>query len=185
MKKQIERRRRQLVASHKTHAKLVALFRRCAKREITSKQFYEALPKFWSAELGNRLQGAGWERMGKDSDFRALSHSFVRIIDAGDDVRDDVVVEEMDALAEQKVSSRKAFLSEMLCLSFPDQYPILNQPVHDYLADIDFHAPRGASEGTRYFDLAKKLRVSLLQNPSHPAKTLAELDTVIWLKYHR
>jgi hypothetical protein len=27
------------------------------------------------------------------------------------------------------------------------------------------------------------MRNSLLQNPNHPAKNLAELDTVIWLKY--
>jgi hypothetical protein len=45
--------------------------------------------------------------------------------------------------------------------------------------------PRRSSEGARYFDLAKKLRESLRQNPNYPAKNLAVLDTVIWRKYHK
>lgn len=48
---------------------------------------------------------------------------------------------------------------------------------------VKFKAPRGASEGARYVDLAKKLRFSLLQNPKHPAKNLAEIDAVIWLAF--
>lgn len=71
----------------------------------------------------------------------------------------------------------------MLCLEYPDQYPVLNKPVHNYLKSIKFNAPRGASEEARYIDLAKKLRYSLLQNPNHPARNLAELDTVIWLAF--
>jgi hypothetical protein len=31
--------------------------------------------------------------------------------------------------------------------------------------------------------LALALRRSLRQNPNHPAKNLAELDTIIWLAY--
>jgi hypothetical protein len=137
-------------------------------------------PSLWSASVGNRLQGAGWERQGKASDFQALSQSFLRILETSDADRDDVVVEEIDDLRENGVSTRGAFLSEMLCLAFPRDYPVLNTPVRDYLKAIKFRAPRGATEGARYLDLAKKLRLSLLQNPEHPAKSIAELDTVIW-----
>lgn len=96
-----------------------------------------------------------------------------------------MVVEEIDRLKNLKVPTRRAFLSEMLCLAFPEDYPLLNRPVQTYLSDIKFKAPKGASEGSSYFDLAKKLRFSLLQNPNHPAKNLAELDAVIWLKYRK
>jgi hypothetical protein len=71
----------------------------------------------------------------------------------------------------------------MLCLRFPTEYPVLNNPVKAYLVDVQFSGPRGASEGVHYIDLARKLRKSLIDNPSHPAKNLAELDTVIWLAY--
>jgi hypothetical protein len=111
-----------------------------------------------------------------------LSQSFVKILDASSDDRDDVVVEEIDRLAERQIATRKAFLSEMLCLRFPEEYPVLNKPVQDYLNEIEFKAPRGASEGVRFVDLARKLRFSLLQNRDHPAKNLAELDTIIWLE---
>jgi hypothetical protein len=71
----------------------------------------------------------------------------------------------------------------MLSLRFPSEYPVLNEPVWRYLKDVKYKAPRKASEGARFIFLATTLRSSLLQNPDHPAKNLAELDTVIWLAY--
>ena len=182
-KAQVLRRRKQLKSYEKYKNKLVNLFRRCVSRQITSEEFYEELPNIWGYEFNNRLQGSGWERKGKGSNFRELSQSFLNIYDAPRSDRDDVVAEEIDRLKNIKVVTRKAFLSEMLCLAFPSEYPVLNKPISDYLKDIAFSAPRGASEGSKYIDLAKKLRFSLLQNKKHPAKNLAELDTVIWLAY--
>ena len=180
---QINNRREQLASYRKHKSGLIRLFRRCAAGGISSLEFYNQLPRHWSHDNNDRLQGAGWEILGKHSDFKLLSESFLRILAANNDDRDDVVVEEIDNLAEKGVVTRKAFLSEMLCLEFPDRYPILNQPVQNYLRKIKFTAPRGASEGARYKDIATKLRSSLLQNPSHPAKNLAELDTVICLVF--
>ena len=71
----------------------------------------------------------------------------------------------------------------MLCLQFPADYPVLNKPVAKYLSAVKFKAPRKASEGVRYVDLAKKLRFSLLQNPDYPAQNLAELDVIIWKEH--
>lgn len=182
-KERIESRRANLAAYEKVQRGLTGLFRRCASRKISSEQFFQELPSYWSRDAGDRLQGRGFERTGKDSDFQALSRSFLRILDATDQDRDDVVTLEIDRLREQKVPTRTAFLSEMLCLRFPEEYPVLNGPVWHYLKHVKFKGPRGASEGAYYIDLAIKLRSSLLQNPGHPAKNLAELDTVIWLAY--
>jgi len=183
MKERIESRRKNLAVYKKQRNGLTALFRRCARGQIKSGSFYQELVKHWGPEIGDRLQGRGWEINGKHSDFSALSQSFVKILDAADDDRDDVVREEIDRLKEQDVPTRGAFLSEMLCLRFPEEYPVLNQPVQAYLRAVEFKAPRLASEGARFIDLAKKLRFSLLNDPDHPAKNLAELDTVIWLAY--
>ena len=59
----------------------------------------------------------------------------------------------------------------------------LEQPVQDYLRAVKYKPPRLASEGARFIFLSKTLRSSLLSNPDHSAKNLAELDTVIWLEY--
>ena len=179
----IVKRRRALVRYRKHEKGLMELFRKCASREVPSEGFYARLPDYWSYELNDRLQGPGFERTAKNSDFQELSKSFVKIIDADSEDRDDVVAEEIDRLAAEEVPTRAAFLSEMLCLKFPTLYPVLNKPVKSYLVAIAFRPPRGASEGARYVDLAQKLRHSLLQNPDHLAKNLAELDIVIWLKY--
>lgn len=182
-KQQVKIRRKQLAAHKNLKDSLENYFLECSMGKISSSEFYDRLPSVWSWESGNRLQGSGWERKGKASNFRELSTSFMNILNSSSDDRDDVVARELDRLKASKNSARKAFLSEILCLTFPDKYPVLNKPVHNYIADIEFRAPQGASEGAAYIDLAKKLRASLAQNPKHPAKNLAELDTVVWLEY--
>lgn len=178
------RSRREALAVYQTQKdSLERLFRGCANKEIGSEKFYEQLRNYWSAEVGDRLTGPGWEIKGKHSDFQALSESFIKILDAADEDRDDVVREELDRLAKMEIPSRGAFLSEMLCLRFPNDYPVLNKPVWEYFKAIKYKAPRNASEGARFIFLAKGLRLSLRQNPDHPAKNLAELDHVIWLAH--
>lgn len=181
----IKRRRAQIKVYNETRKGLHRLFSRCAKGIIDSSKFYEELPNYWYGKdgVGSRLQGAGWERLGKGDDFHSLSQSYLRIIRADKEDRDDVVSEEIDLLKDREVGLRKAFLSEMLCLEFPDEFPVLNKPVRTYLADIKLRSPRGASEGAKYVYLAKTLRAALTQNPKYPAKNLAELDTVIWKEY--
>jgi hypothetical protein len=182
-KKRIQIRRENLASYRKRRAGLVDLFRRCAKGSVSSESFYRKLPQYWSYEQGDRMQYKGWEIKGKHSDFRALSQSFVKIIQATDDDRDDVVQEEIDRLAEKEVPTRGAFLSEMLCLRFPGEYPVLNKPVRAYLRAVKYRAPRPTREGAHFIFLSKTLRASLLDSPDYPAKNLAELDTIIWLRY--
>ena len=42
---------------------------------------------------------------------------------------DQIVSEEIDHLAKLKNPTRGAWLSEMLCHYFPEQYPMMNKPV--------------------------------------------------------
>jgi len=183
IKSLLKARRLHLAKYRKTQEALLKLFRKCAKGTVSSAKFFEVLPTIWDWEHGNRLQGKGWERRGKVADFQALTKSFIKIFDAAETERDDVVVSELDDLADAGNPARRAFLSEMLCLAFPSEYPVLNQPVVDYLRAMKFRSPRGATEGATYVDIAKKLRSFIFQNPTHPAKTLAELDTIIWRLY--
>ena len=131
------RERREQLDNHLTHkAGLIKLFKACAAGQLSSAEFYNKLPSYWSVKLNNRLQGPGWERQGKRSDFQKLSQSFLQIVDAKAADRDDVVAEQIDWLHREKVQSRAAFLSEMLCLQFPTLYPVKNQPVTECLGFI-------------------------------------------------
>lgn len=183
MAKLLDERRQQLERFSENCAELEKLFRRCAAGKITPADFYAGLHDYWSSDIGDRLQGHGWEILGKHSDFRELSQSVLRVIDAPEEDRDDIVVEEIDRLAALEIPTRGAFFSEMLCLRFPSEYPLLNDPVHNYVKSIGVKSPNKASEGVRYIDLARKLRFSLEQNPEYPAQNLAELDTIIWAVY--
>lgn len=183
LKALVKKRRTQVKSFEKHKAGLLNLFDQCSTGVISSAQFYDALPKFWSYEQDDRLQGEGWNIKGKASDFRLLSECFLSIKSAPSNRQDDAVRKAMDTLKNANVPSRKAFFSEMLCLFWPDKYPLINAPVKRYLRAIKFRVPRRSSEGAAYIALAITLRRSLLENPDHPAKNLAELDTAIWSKY--
>jgi hypothetical protein len=185
MEKVLAERRQALAVYQKRRSGLENLFQRCAKNEISSDQFFVELPQHWSSAIGDRLQGIGWERRGKNSNFQELSKSFLAILAASSEDRDDMVQHEIDRLEDREVETRGSFFSEMLCLRFPRSYPVLNDPVWQFIAGVSLATPRGASSGAKYIFLAKTLRASLLDDQSHPAKNLAELDTVIWLKYRR
>jgi hypothetical protein len=129
MKERIRLRRSRLAAFNKKKDGLRKLFRRCADGKIKPEKFYEQLPKYWSHEVGDRPQGKGFEISGKHDKLRDLSQSFIRIINANDEDRDDVVVHEIGRLATLKVATRGAFLSEMLCLNFPKKYPVLSEQI--------------------------------------------------------
>jgi HKD family nuclease len=183
MRVAIVERRDKLVHYKRNRNGLMRLFRQCADAEISSEQFYERLPRYWGHDAGDRLTGKGLEITAKHSNFRAVSRSFLTITRAPEEDRDFVVVEEIDRLAVERVPTRRAFLSEMLCLRYPGAYPVLNKPVSLFLRDIGYRAPRKASEGDRYIHIAKTLRSALRENPDYPARNLAELDIVIWYAY--
>jgi len=164
---------------------LLNLFRRCASGNITSPQFYERLPHYWSWELGDRLQGKGFTIKGKHSDFSALSRSVMKIVAASDSDRDAVVSEQIDELRKRHVPTRRALLSEMLCLLFPDKYPLLNTPVLKFRSAVGLRKIRGTTEGADYIFLSRTLRRALRSSTSTPAKNLAELDALIWAQYGR
>jgi len=106
--KRLEGRRNDLDIYKKHRAALEGLFRRCAENEIGSGEFYSELPKYWSYEVGDRLQGKGWEIKGKRSNFHLLSRSFIRILDASDEDRDDVVREQIDELGRKEIPTRNS-----------------------------------------------------------------------------
>jgi hypothetical protein len=181
MKTAITIRKKTLAAYARNQRGLFDLFRHAAQSKSNASRFYEELSDHWGGDVGGRIQGSGWAIKGKHSNFHLLANSFVAIIDASPDDRDDVVIREIDRLSKFEIPTRQAFLSEMLCLAFPELYPILNKPVLQYLKSIKFRAASGASEGAKYIDLARKLRRSLITSPKYPAKNLVELDAVIEL----
>lgn len=178
-------RREQMKVFREKRADLEALFRDTARQPWSSAQgtrFYASLNKLWAHGTGgSRFQGAGWDRSGRSSNFKELARSVVAVLDCDEYERDDIVSSEIDRLRKKKVSTRSALFSEMLCQFFPTEFPVLDGPVKEWLKQTNFFAPRRASEGARYVDLAVKLRAALRQSKDSQAKNLAELDVVIWL----
>jgi hypothetical protein len=105
------------------------------------------------------------------------------VFDAAGADRDRVVVNTIDDLAQKKVPTRGALLSELLCQFFPDRYPVLDEPVRWLTREIKMRWPRGMTEGARYNYLTQTFRSALSQATNYPAKNLAELDTFIWKKH--
>lgn len=181
----LEQRREKIKIFRRRRAKLEALFRTTSKarnwNEARSDNFYHELNSHWFfGEEGSRFQGKGWERKGRNSDFRELSKSLVHVLDAPFASRDSVVIREINRLTQLRIPTRGALFSEMLCQFFPKHYFVLNNPVRDWFAGLDFSFPRGLSKGERYVNRARLLRAALDRAENYPAVNLAELDCIIW-----
>lgn len=174
----IRERRHKTKMFRQIRPKLLSAIRRCAARKISNARFFDILENTWGSHA-SRIQGWGWQVTGRDSDFRALCRGMLEIFHAADDARDLAVVRVIDDLRSQEVPTRRALLSELLCLFFPGQYPVLNEPVASYVRP-HVKAPYGSTEGAKYLHLALSLRAALHANPGYPAKNLLELDGMIW-----
>lgn len=146
--------------------------------------FYYELRRLWDFGDGSRFQANGWERQGKNSDFRELSRSLIRVIEADAQDRDEVVMTEIDRLTTLKVSTRKSVFTEMLCQFFPDAYHLDNEPVSAWLRATGCKSPHGASAGYKYLEAAYLLRAALSNarnaKGGYPVENLGVLDSVIW-----
>lgn len=181
----LAQRRNQMEAFRENRAELEELFRATSKAKLWNEarvdEFYYRLSSLWYfGDYGSRFQGKGWERKGRNSDFREFSKSIVRVLDAPFAGRDRVVIWEINRLTALKIPTRGALFSEMLCQFFPKHYFVMNGPVQDWFSSLDIAFPRGLSKGERYVNRARLLRAALKRADDYPAKSLAELDCIIW-----
>jgi len=180
--KAIAERKERIYAFEEIKIELEQVVIDCASGEISQDDFYDWLIQNWNGEKW-KFQGSGIFRHNKKAtNWQMLCESLKHCITA-DGHRDTVVQTEYDKLeSSRQVEVRKAFLTEMLCHFFPDDYPLWNVPVTTWLTKIGTtkNRPWGLSEGEKYIWIAKQLRTSIQQNPNYQATNLAELDHVIW-----
>jgi hypothetical protein len=184
--KAIRYRRNQHRKFAEIESELLSLIQKCASGALSNKQFYEKMMALWGHHA-SRLQGKGFEIVGKHGDWQGVCKSISVILEVSSSASiqglDNRVRKEIDHLVDVQNPNRGAWLSEMLCHFFPDRYPLLNGPVKAWLQHNNYRGPRKASEGSRYIDLALKLRKAIKQNNSNKAKNLLELDHAIWQWY--
>ncbi|MES2869229.1 MAG: hypothetical protein V4749_06630 [Pseudomonadota bacterium] len=188
-------RRSQMLTFEKLKKALLAHFKSATEVQARvwtpqkNEAFYHELRRLWDCGDGSRFQASGWERRGKKSNFRELSISLMRVIDADPHDRDDVVMNEIDRLAVLKIATRRSVFTEMLCQFFPDTYYLDNEPIRAWMTSTGCESPYGATAGYKYLEAALLLRAALLdaQNAKggYPVENLGVLDSVIWEETRR
>ena len=181
----ILKRRKAQESFGKIAEKLMKLIKECHETRSPKGNilFYTKLMKCWGNHT-SRIQGSGFERLGKNSNWYEVCESLMKIFEKADRKKmlglDSFVKNEIDRLAELKNPTRGSWLSEMLCHYFPDKYPLVNRPVKDWLIFNEYAPYKGSSEGNKYIDLAVKMRQVIDDDTAHGARNLPELDNVIW-----
>lgn len=160
------------------------VIRACARGGISQTEFYDWILENWNRSEW-KFQGNGVFRHEQNAtDWRFVCRSLAACIDASPEKRDGVVKNEYDRLEKNKEIARvrKAFVTEMLCHYFPDDYPLWNNVLERWFkhAGLNTLRPRGISEGHKYIWMAGMLRQILAENTSYPASNLAELDHIFW-----
>jgi hypothetical protein len=187
--KAVTQRREQYKAFTEIEETLKDLIEKCASGVLSNENFYDRMMALWGRSSA-RLQGKGFEIVGKHGDWQDVCKAISTILTvsrtAAIPALDNVVRKEIDRLTKAHNPNRGAWMSEMLCLYFPDLYPVVAKPVRIWLQYNKYRSPRKASEGSRYIDLALKLRQAINQNKSsksNEAQNLLELDHAIWQWY--
>jgi hypothetical protein len=180
----VKRRRNKQATFGQIGDSIAANARLCASGKMNNREFWDRFWELWSAHP-SRFQGSGLQYTGKTAKWRQATRALVAILDAANagtstSALDGVVSREIDRLAELRNPARGAWLSETLCHYFPHLYPIKNAPVSKWLKANKWRGRRGSSEGQRYIELARQPRYAVGTGPAG-AKTLAELDSAIWL----
>lgn len=188
-------RRTQMLTFRNLKEELRAHFKSAAEvqaRYWTPKKneaFYHELRRLWDFGDGSRFQANGWERKGKSSNFRELSVSLMRVIEAYPHHRDDVVMSEIDRLTVLGVETRRSVFTEMLCQFFPSAYYLDNEPIRAWMTLTGCESPYGASAGYKYLQAALLLRAALLDAQNgrggYLVENLGVLDAVIWEETRR
>jgi len=178
----VRRRRKQQAAFREIAKSIRTAAVSCAQGSTSRSQFWSTFWNLW-AHHESRFQGRGLERTGKSAKWEEACGALVRILDARKSSSkfqlDQLVITEIDQLGRTRNPVRGAWLSEMLCHYFPDLYPISAKPVKKWLSKIKLRSRKGATEGQRYIDLAKKLRLAIQNEHPAGARDLAELDAAI------
>ncbi|MDO8713320.1 MAG: phospholipase D-like domain-containing protein [Polynucleobacter sp.] len=181
--KALAERKEQIYAFQDTRAEFEKNVRACAVGKVSPDMFYQWILESWNGTTW-KFQGNGIFRHKQTAtNWQMLCGALVSCLDSNKTDRDLVVQKVYDKLEESKiVEVRKAFLTEMLCHFFPNDYPLWNAPVQIWLkkAAVDIERPRGLTAGGKYIWLANQLRLALENDPDYPAQNLAELDHVLW-----
>lgn len=179
----IKNRRSREKSFNKIRKNLLTLFSASASNRISNNTLYEKMMNLWG-NSDSRIMGRGFEISGKHSNWSEACKSLLKILSAPKTVSqtklDNIVKQEIDSLAALKNPNRGSWLSEMLCHFYPDKYPIVDKPVKLWLKSIKYRPPLNSSEGSRYIDLAIKLRFAMKENSFNSARNLIELDSAIW-----
>lgn len=184
----LKERRRQIKAFTEIRNPLKRLFRDGGALKLSNNEIRTRLLQTWGNHE-SRFQGKGWERTGAKSDWHIFSKGITDVLNAKESEQDDTVASTIDAFARKKLSTRKALLTEMLCHFLPDKYPIVNGPVRLWINKMNYRAQRGASEGSKFIHLARRMRAILTHSGAQfgnvRIRNLAELDVIIWAKYEK
>lgn len=181
--KALAERKEQIYAFQDIRVEFEKNVRACALGQISPNMFYQWILENWNGTEW-KFQGNGIFRHKQTAtDWQMLCAALVSSLDSNKTDRDQVVQTTYDELEKsKKVEVRKAFLTEMLCHFFPNDYPLWNEPVQIWLEKTaaNIARPRGLTAGEKYIRLSNQLRLALENDPDYPAQNLAELDHVLW-----
>lgn len=173
--------RKQLNEYNKTKNEFVKIVKDCEKGLLNRKLFYSKMSTLlkgtWRGNsnlLSMNCKNEKWEET-----CSGLSNIF----DANKADRDRIVKKVIDSLTLTKNKTRGSWLSEILCHHFPLEYPLIDDPVKEWIRECNIEKLYGIPTGYQYIRITKIMRKYLNQNKDK-FNNFMEMDHAIWKRQY-
>ncbi len=169
--------RQQLRIYKKNKTKFEQLVKSCATAAINRDAFYETM---WNLLYDSWYGTPSWCRSCKNAIWEEACRELVKIFDSPEVERDKYVKEAIDSLLASGNPTRGAWLTEILCHHYPYSYPLLNNPIKQWIKQNKISKTSNI-DGSTYIRISAIMRNILKKNRDR-FNNLGEMDHAIWEK---
>ena len=151
--------------------------KKCAAGTIAKDQYYKEM---WNLLHGSWHGTPIWSINCKHANWKETCRELVKIFSSPESERDKVVKQAIDSLAESGNPTRGAWLTEILCHHYPNSYPLLNNPVKEWIKKSKISKAL-IIDGNTYLKITRIMRRILKEN-KNKFHNFGEMDHAIWEK---
>lgn len=173
--------KKQLKVYNRNKSAFVKAVKACAKSRITNMDFYNTMTELLKGTW--RGNSALISMNCKHEDWKETCSGLTDIFTARKNERDRVVKKVIDSLQSSGNKTRGTWLSEILCHHYPLEFPLIDDPVKEWIRESKIENLYGIPTGYQYIRISHIMR-TFLKDSKDKFRNFMEMDHAIWRRQY-